>query len=483
MRKSARIFELLLLMMPAVLFFSYHPVIFLGANSSMNFELSLPLLWLAVFDIFALILMIRARKFSFKGILKEWKWLLFPIFVSLSLFYTANLARGVLTVGVLWLIYFAVFAFFSLREFLGPNFRRNFFRVLFLSGIVAILWCILQCFLDIFGVGREYSLMCAGCTTEMFGFPHPNGFAIEPQFMGNLLLAPAIVSAAMMSGEGISKRSVAALFIFAAGLFLTFSRGAIYAFILAVIFMIVFEVFRRKNWRVFLVLPVILGSFLFTLNLQGIFAQISRTNDTYFSGVTKVLNHLSLGVIDIRTNGEELKTDGAEDSKASEEDVSNGDDEGAEKTMGMDVGAVSESENEAIFDGYVEESTNIRLELSGAALKVFGQDVRTVLFGVGIGGAGEAMYLAGETESPKEIVQNQYVSLLLETGVIGVLLMIFTVGLVVRVVLKTRESGAILSLLIAYGVSLLFFAGLPNALQIYLMPAGLVLASDTKRRG
>ena len=44
----------LLVALPAVLFFSYHPIISLGANSSMNFELSLPLIWLILFDFISL---------------------------------------------------------------------------------------------------------------------------------------------------------------------------------------------------------------------------------------------------------------------------------------------------------------------------------------------------------------------------------------------------------------------------------------------
>lgn len=41
--------------LPAVLFFSYHPIISLGANDSMNFELSLPLIWLLLFDLGAFV--------------------------------------------------------------------------------------------------------------------------------------------------------------------------------------------------------------------------------------------------------------------------------------------------------------------------------------------------------------------------------------------------------------------------------------------
>ena len=46
MKKFAKI---LLYAMPAVLFFSYYPVVKIGASDSMNFELSLPIIWIALF--------------------------------------------------------------------------------------------------------------------------------------------------------------------------------------------------------------------------------------------------------------------------------------------------------------------------------------------------------------------------------------------------------------------------------------------------
>lgn len=50
MKKLNRILRGLIYVLPAVLFFSYYPVISLGSSETMNFELSLPILWLLVFD-------------------------------------------------------------------------------------------------------------------------------------------------------------------------------------------------------------------------------------------------------------------------------------------------------------------------------------------------------------------------------------------------------------------------------------------------
>ena len=132
-----------------------------------------------------------------------------------------------------------------------------------------------------------------------------------------------------------------------------------------------------------------------------------------------------------------------------------------------------ENEGEqAVFDGYVEESTDTRVRLSNVAVEVWRKDFGTMLFGVGIGGAGQALYANGLSPAPKEIIQNEYASLLLETGSIGVVLLILTIILIVRAAMKKSViAPVILTLTVAYAITLLFFSGLPNALHIYLLPA------------
>jgi len=240
-----KVFEYFLYVLPAVLFFSYYPIISFGASETMNLELSLPLIWLVLFDLLVFVMLIREKRL-FKGLKKKWLWILFPIYLTILVFWTLNLVRGVLTVGILWLIYFAINGMYEFRELLDEEFRRKFLKWLFGSTLVICAWCLLQCILDLAGVGREYSLMCAGCTYKMFGFPHPNGFAIEPQFMGNLLLAPSIVSLYFYLNKK-NKKYLILFAIFAAALFLTMSRGAIYALVVGICFLFAFLYFSAKK--------------------------------------------------------------------------------------------------------------------------------------------------------------------------------------------------------------------------------------------
>ena len=454
-----QVYYFLLEIMPLVLFFSFFPVIALGSSNSMNFELSLPLIWLVIFDFLSLIIFAKYKLFPL--ILKKWPWLLLPIFVTLSIAWSLNFLRGFLTAGILWLIYFAVFSIVIISRSIHfpPNFATKFWRIFFASSLIICAWCWLQCILDLAGLSKVHTLMCNGCTSSMFGFPHPSGFAIEPQFMGNLLLAPTLIAAWFSFDR---KKYLVVFFALLATLFLTFSRGAIYAFIVAMFSLTVFKIIQEKSCRVLINWLLVVLAFLFTLNAQGIMTTFGPTNDTYKDGVAKALNHLSLGVIDVRDS-----SSSSNDSISAETSTKVSD----STSVFTIIPLPDKSGNEdAVFDGYVESSTTARVNLTDSALEIWSKNPLTALFGVGIGGAGEALYLNDLSPAPKEIVQNQYASLLLELGLAGTLLAIFTLILIFRRVFRSPFRAILASLILAYGVTLCFFSGLPNALHIYLLP-------------
>lgn len=456
MKQLSKIYKYLFLAFPAVLFFSYFPIISFGANETMNFELSLSLIYLVIFDIVAVILMIVEKKY--KEIPNYKHWFLFPVFATLSVIWSLNVTRGILTCGVMWLLFVAGLSMVVFKKTMLKDTWDTLKKVIYVSGIIAVVWCVVQCILDEIGVSRDASLLCAGCVKEMFGFPHPNGFAIEPQFMGNLLLAPALLSARDLSlkfaERTATNRSLAMIIagIFAFGVFLTFSRGAIYAYIIGLIALALFRIFVEKKKGSFIILPVTLFAFLFTLNAQGMMSAFSGLGETYNSGIEKVINHLSLGVIDLKSK-EAIPEEGATTKE--------------------------EESSEAAFDGYVAESTDTRMRLTGSAIQIWKDSFDTMAVGVGLGGAGQALFDNNLSPAPKEIVQNEYASMLLETGAIGFVLFIFTIGLAFFVVWKKADNTIVVALMVAYCVTLFFFSGYPNALHIYLLP--VMLATTIKK--
>ncbi len=444
-----KIFTTLFLTAPLVLFFSYYPIISFGTTDSMNLELSLPLIWLVLYDICAAVLCLKEYRKFVKLAPKFFLYCLFPIYMTVSIIWSPNFLRGFLTAGVIWLIFIAIYFSYRLQHLLRPQ-KSNLIKSIFASAIVISIWCWVQSILDLVGLDRSQTLMCNGCITATFGFPHPNGFAVEPQFMGNLLLAPTLLAVFCWYQKPNAKHLAILLFL-SATLFFTFSRGAIYAFGLAIILMLTLLIIKQKSTRPLLVLPVLLFSFIFSLNAQGLMAAASSTNDTYLTGIAKSIDQLTLGIFNLRIEQSEPEPSEPEFKPISE---------------------TESSDSNSTYGGYVEVSTTGRLEIASSSLKVWSSSLTNFLFGVGLGGSGQALYQAGELGSPAEIGQNEYCTILLEFGIIGTILLAITIIAAFRTLLISLDYRSLLfALILAYAVSIFFFSGITNALHLYLSPA------------
>lgn len=500
MKNLRRFCLTLIYALPVVLFFSYYPIISLGNDATMNFELSLPLIWLVVFDLTAFLTLIglgleqrrqhatsKNRSSGFWtenfGNLTDRKFFLFalfPLYATCSIFWSANPLRAVLTAGIIWLLFFAVFALIYLVPLLRPtkSFAQYLIAVIFASTTVICVFCWIQCLFDALGASREFTLLCPGCTSWTFGLPHPSGFAIEPQYMGNLLLAPTLLTLYLLVFRDHTREQhrwlLGFVSLFSATLFLTMSRGAIYAYCVALIVLFVFALLRhfgRSQFILIIIVPI--ASFLGTLVMQGVFATISPTTDNFCTGTTKVIHQLSLGIIDFRPQA----ASAPEDSTASEGDslpVENPVDNSQGSDIGNDeTGDGAQDAPESKFDGYIPASTNVRLGLSGVALQTW---LKNPLFGVGLGGAGIAISRAfpeNELAVPSAIIQNEPISLLLELGMVGIGLVLLAFWLAFgpkSEFWSLPDLPLFVALIIAYLITLQFFSGPANALQIYLMP-------------
>lgn len=474
----------LLYLLPPCIFLAYYPHIVIGSHETMNLELSVLMIWMLCFFIVSIpTLVARLREFfSSKTCLLT---LIFPVIVALSVLWSANPLRAVLTTGMLWLIYidaWLIIAFFLER----PRESRRIISDVMLSFVIfaflAALYCWIQCILDVAGVSRFATGLCGSCTYQVFGFPHPNGLSVEPQFMGNLLLAPTFICLYLAfcplrhTIKVFARRLlwIVLSIFFTATLFLTLSRGAIYAFGVGYLVLIVLMVFVKHEKRFFFSIPIVAGAVVFTVLIQGLFAQLSPTNDTFFTGVAKYVDQLSLGIIELRDIFPE-KTETSVVVQDAEEEVSG---------------------NESFQDGYVEFSTDVRTTLAHFSLNLWHQTPTNFFFGVGIGGAGVALYeaypdgfsLPAEEitsptayllfTTPKQIVQNEYVDILLETGLIGALAALIILILLVKYLLGRPHSPVIIALVVSYLVSFFFLSGLPNVLHIYFLPIILMLYLD-----
>ncbi len=434
MKKSlSKIENLLLFLLPIIIWFAYYPVIRIGQNESMNFELSLPLIWLAIFGTISM--------FKMPAILSHYKTkksiliLLFPIFAVISVFWSANPLRGILTAGILWLIFMSVMNIINTK--LEKTYLMRLLRIYMTMSVGVALFCLLQCFADVFLASRDVTLLCQGCTYTTLGFPHPNGLAIEPQFMGNLLIAPTLISLLLLYNAIKNKLRKRTTFGFVClsiflimSLYICFSRGALYAFGIGGAIMGILLLFRDKSARAFwLMVPVVIGC-IGGLLLQGLWAEISPTSENFAQGIQRSIHQITLGKIDFR---EKVSTDGEQSS----------------------------------FSGYIEESTNVRLNLNEIAFKTW--DVNNKWFGVGIGGAGVAMSRQSDELGSKEIIQNEFINILIELGVVGYILLFILVGVICKNLYKMKGWIFMVPIITAYLITMCFFSGFPNVLHIYLM--------------
>lgn len=418
---------------PFAVWFSYQPLVRLGQDATSYYELSITVIYVALLALVSLPYAWRARRelVRHKAI---WLTGAFADLSLLTLLWTPNLLRGFLTVGIIYALFFIFAAALAERERL-KKLLPALAKLLVVSAVVVSLIAFAQVVAGIW-LSRSETLLCAGCIADQFGFVRPNVFAIEPQFLGSLLLAPLLLLLRYILKKNASTIVIGSFFIISVALFLTLSRGAIFAFLLGVL--VLFVLYRHHLTRLVAAVGLLSTALVITLCIQGTAAMVNpRVDVTFREAVAASVNQLTLGVVDI---------DAEEEREA----------EPAEKT----------NSTTPAYDGYVEESTNVRLGLSQLAFNTWAANPLRILFGVGIGGAGVAMHeqYPDETDA-RQIVQNQYIEILLEYGLVGILLF---VSILIGFLMGTRNAKWAWAFLIAYMVQWNFFSGYPNALHIYL---------------
>ena len=447
--------ERIWLLMPIFIWFSYLPRIGLGGDATMNYELSLTLIYVVVLAMVGLPTIWRHRKALLKS---KHIWILtaFLLWSLLSIIWSPNRLRGVLTGGILGLVYLIFLAAWAERVRLR-RLLPTLAKLLVGSATIASILALIQMVVGTYIQSRDVTGLCAGCVAGQFGFVRPNLFAIEPQFFGNLLLAPILIVYYYLITHRRNWRVGLIFILLLTTLGLTLSRGAIYA---CAIGMVVLWLTVRGWWLAKLMtIDFILMAMVACLSIQGGLAVISPTySETFWGAVTKSINHLSLGIIDLRPGKVDVNSE--ESSSASDSSTNT---------------SPSSDEQQPAYDGYVAESTDVRVNLTKTALTAWSsQDLFHRLAGAGLGSSGVVMAQQTGSSYQKEIVQNEYVEILLERGVIGLLLFL---AAIVSTFHKPHRRNAtwVWSILAAYLVQWCFFSGLPNALHIYLVTSLLLI--------
>ena len=420
----------MLILSPVALFFSYLPNFFITKISGTNIELSIAIIYVFVMACVGFIGVIKLKKqINIKNIILP---TLFVVWNFITLIWSENKLRTILTAG-LWATLLVIFIAITLINktkirLILERFTYIFLNIAFLTAIISIVQVAYGAFWDIG--------LCKGCLARGFGFVRPSVFTIEPQFLGSLLLMPILILIDRIINKP-NKKDTLYLFIIALSMYLTLSRGAIFALFVAILCYYLYILYKGKIKIDKTVLPIfIIGcSFVFGILYHALFTELNpRISDNAYESISKSINHLSLGKISLpKIEENKLKI----------------------------------TSEKALFNGYVERSTDERTNMTNLGIETWLRDIKTSLFGVGSGGSGKAIFkTTHKTGNSFEIVQNEFISILLELGIIGFIIWITNI---ISVIKNFRFNGLYLSILVAFMVQWLFFSGLPNALHIYII--------------
>ncbi|MCL1929971.1 O-antigen ligase family protein [Candidatus Saccharibacteria bacterium] len=444
---SLNIFEKCLLFAPILLWFSHQPVISFGTTNTLFLDISLAEIYALILALLALPSILKHREVLLKH-KSVWLVSAFVGFSIFSLLWTPSLLRGALTlglIGILYLIFLGIMASSNIKKVLPA-----LLKLTILSTLIMCAFAMLQFIAGIW-LPSDITLLCGGCIADQFGFVRVTGLTVEPQYFGNMLLLPIFLLARQVTTRKAGWRAWTALLIIAFTLTLTLSRGAIFAFGAGVFVLLIVSIAQKvKLQKITGLVGVLVFGVVVAIFAQGLSAQINPSfSETFSSATAKSVHQLSLGVIDLRAVPQ------------SEPDST-----------------VELTDRPTNFDGYIEASTDYRLELSGQAVSTWWQSPAVAVFGVGLGGAGQSMANHTGEISALAIVQNEYLEILLELGLAGFLLF---VSIIVGLLHSTRRHKWLWAVLVAFLVQWFFFSGYPNALHVYLVLAMIFRYSSLKQ--
>ena len=377
------------------IFFSYQPTLSFGTASGTNLEVSAAQIGAAVFIFASLSLLWRNRTQLYHNVsIRLLSGL--AAFSTLSLLYTPNLTRGVLFTTLLWAIV-ALWAAITVSLPAVTKYIPQLRNIVFCSIILTTLFAWFQIFAEAFGVSPSVTLLPAAYLSGVFGFARPTAFALEPQFLGSLLIAPVLYCAYL---ELVRRQTIFSRIIFFVSLSVllaTISRGAYLSAAAGMVMIIIAYGKTSLKASVWLAGYFAITA-IATIGLLGVAAHINQRDQ--ISGdqaVAKSINQLSFGVIDL---------------SAPEVPIS----------QPLQAPATQPSA------GYVATSTDSRLGMAEAAWKLWTLSPSTILFGVGSGGFGATLHASDARYAENSIVNNQYLEVLVELGLIGLLLLVSVIG-------------------------------------------------------
>lgn len=429
----------------SLLFFNYLPLFQFGSFSGVNLDvsllyivsaitigLSIPLLWLN-----------RVR------IMQQPALVLFFLFVVISftsLIWSENQFRGLVT-GSFTLLVVTLSSLIYLHIKTLDMHKRIIIRIITVSAILSGALALFQILAEAIGIPTSISLLSSMYTSETFGVARPTGFSLEPQFFGSLLIVPLLWSINLILHKKTSNWWYVAAIALTTLLLLTLSRGALLAGMVGIGVLVATggSTSRKQLLQVLLIMSISLFS---AASIIFAAASINMKNSVSgYEALSGVVSQLSLGKLSLPSDD----------------------------TTTAPSSTVPMPPIEGNQPVYVPSSTDSRLSMASRAVQLWTRDVGTFMFGVGSGSFGSSTHSIDSAVSEESVVNNTYLEVASETGLIGLLL--FVSGLILSAASAIRyRQWLLLSAIIAFSIQWLFFSGSANVIHVWVV-IGLAVAA------
>ena len=137
----------------------------------MYLELTLPLIWLGFFALLSLKPVLKYLKENLKTPL-----LFAPLFLVLTLLWSSDKLRGILTVGVVLCLFISILGIKDLVR--NATLIKNTKKIFLFTTALVCLFCIVQVFLDAIGADKSLTLLCENCVS--YGFSPSRADFLKP---------------------------------------------------------------------------------------------------------------------------------------------------------------------------------------------------------------------------------------------------------------------------------------------------------------
>lgn len=446
----------LFFLLVATIGFSYQPLLYFGLAQGTNLKLSIAHIILVAFAISSIPSIIRRREILLHSKI-TWLFLTFCLISSVAILWSDNTLRGVFVSAFSW----ALFGMFIAVQAISEDIQKNgkpILRWFYVGVTIAIAFAWWQLAAEAIGISQKYTLLPTPYLSTLFGYARPTSFLLEPQFLGNFLLIPLFLSLDTLVKKNRGIVAPALLFTFSlATIITTLSRGAYMGVAIGLLIFVI--VHWRKYWRR-LCLISILSALIATssFGLLGLAAQANtRDNIDGQEAIYKSINHASLGTITLPHTQKNDEQSTPADSTEAVQTTQRGTD---------------------THSGYVQESTDSRLTMSQEALNLWRESPLSILFGIGMGSFGATLHDKNPTHSISSIVNNQFIKILTELGLVGFAVFILLLFTPLWHAYRKRYW-----ILIVVSISLytqwLFFSGSFNVPHLWLFIAITTMVATT----